>query len=175
MNKESIINNKYDYSNVLPVVDCVAYLVQYCDQMYNQLLKLEEEDEEKNKMFKSEYKEYMFKRKYSQGFEVYIKTERYVNSITCKDYNTFKSAVDDGNLKNVYGVDVELKMNFERGKEGAFEVHENLFKIEFSPYEITFYRKSNYVDSDMDLIENKINEIMKKFPVANCIFCDKEN
>lgn len=39
-NKESIINNEYDYSNILPTADYVAYLVQYCDQVYNQLLKL---------------------------------------------------------------------------------------------------------------------------------------
>ena len=161
-NKESIINNEYDYSNILPVVDYVAYLVQYCDQVYNQLIKLQQEDEEKNKQFKSEYREYNFKKKYSQGLEIYIKEKNYHNNITCKDYNTFKTAIDDGNLKNVSGVDIKLNMDFERGREGNFESHENNFVIIFKPYEITFSRKSNYNDVNIN-------------PVANCIFCNKEN
>lgn len=173
--KESIINNEYDYSNILPVVDYVAYLVQYCDQVYNQLLKLQQEDEEKNKQFKPEYKEYNFKKKYSQGLEIYIKEKNYHNNITCKDYSTFKTAIDDGNLKNVDGVDIRLNMDFDRGREGKFESHENSFVIIFKPYEITFSRKSNYKDDSINQIENQINEILKKFPVANCIFCNKQN
>lgn len=174
-NKESIINNEYDYSNILPTVDYVLYLVQYCDQVYNQLLKFQADDEEKNKQFKEEYREYNFKKKYSQGLEIYIKERNYHNNITCKDYNTFKSAVDDGNLNNVIGVDIKLYMDFERGRFGNYESHENTFTILFKPYEITFSRKSNYNDINMSEIEKQINEILKKFPIANCIFCNKQN
>lgn len=174
-NKESIINNEYDYSNILPTVECVLYLVQYCDQIYNQLIKFQIEDEEKNKQFKEEYREYKFKKKYSQGLDIYIKERSYHNNITCKDYNAFKSAVDDGNLNNVVGVDIKLHMDFERGHFGKYEFHENTFTIIFKPYEITFSRQSNYNDPNMSEIEKQINEILKKFPVANCIFCDKQN
>ena len=31
-------NNEYDYSNIVPKVDSIAYLVQYCDNIYNQFL-----------------------------------------------------------------------------------------------------------------------------------------
>ena len=78
-------------------------------------------------------------------------------------------------MKNVSGVDIKLNMDFERGREGNFESHENNFVIIFKPYEITFSRKSNYNDVNINQIENQINEILKKFPVANCIFCNKEN
>ena len=174
-NKESIINNEYDYSNILPTIDCVLYLVQYCDQVYNQLLKFQADDEEKNKQFKEKYREYNFKKKNSQGLEIYIKGRSYHNNITCKDYNTFKSAVDDGNLNNVIGVDIKLYMDFERGRFGNYESHKNTFTILFKPYEITFSRKSNYNDINMSEIEKQINEILKKFPIANCIFCNKQN
>ena len=173
-NKESVINNEYDYSNVLPIIDCVSYLVQYCDQIYNQLLKLQERDEEKNKQLKAEYKQYDFKKRYSQGLEIYIKEKGY-NNITCKDYDTFKSAIENGNLNFVAGVEIRLNMDFERGREGKYAYHQNSFTIIFKPYEITFARKSNYNDINMDKIENEINEIMKKFPVANCIFCNKHD
>lgn len=169
-NEESIINNKYDYSNILPVVDYISYLVQYCDQVYNKLLNLQQEDEEKNKQFKPEYKEYNFKKKYSQGFEIYIREKSYHNNIICKNYNTFKTAVDDGNLNNVTGVDIKLNLDFERGHEGKFETHENNFIIIFKPYEITFSRKSNYNDSNMNQIENQINEILKKISYCKLYF-----
>lgn len=173
--KESIINNEFDYSNILPVVNYIGYLVQYCDQIYKKLLKLQEQDEEKNKPLKYQYKEYNFKRKYSQGLEIYIREKNFHNNITCKDYDTFKTAIDDGNLKNVSSIDIKLNMDFERGHEGNFEVHENNFIIIFKPYEITFSRKSNYNDRIMEQIEKEINDILKKFPIANCVFCDKSN
>ena len=57
-NKKNIVNNEYDYSNILPTIDNITYLVAFCDNIYNQFLKLIEADEEKNKPFKEEYKEY---------------------------------------------------------------------------------------------------------------------
>ena len=80
---QAVINNEYDYSNIVPTVEAIAYLVQYCDQMNKQLTKLVEEDKEKNKQFKSEYKEYMYKKSYGQEFQVYIREKSY-NNITCK-------------------------------------------------------------------------------------------
>ncbi len=58
---KAVINNEYDYSNVLPTAEAISYLVQYCDEMNKQLTKLVEQDEEKNKQFKPEYKEFMYK------------------------------------------------------------------------------------------------------------------
>lgn len=169
---QSIINNEFDYSNIIVTAEYVSYLANYCDQLYKQLLAKQDEEEEKNKQFKLEYKEYMFKKKYSQGFQIYISEKSY-NNITCKDFASFQTAINDGNLKNVTKIDIKLDMDFERGKNNNYEEHENSFTIIFKPYEITFARKSNHNDPSMNQIENQINEIMKKFPVANTVFCDK--
>lgn len=169
-----VINNEFDYSNVVPTIEAISYLVQYCDQMNKQLTKLVEEDEEKNKQFKSEYKDYMYKKSYWQEFQVYIKEQSY-NNITCNDYESFLSAVKGGNLNQVAGLDIKLCMNFSRGKEEKLDEHENLFTIIFNPYDIKFARKSNHKDPNMDKIEEQINLILKQFPVANSIFCNKQN
>ena len=66
-------------------------------------------------------------------------------------------------------------MDFLRGKEEKLEEHENLFTIIFNPYDIKFARKSNHSDPNMNKIEEQINSILKQFPVANSIFCNKQN
>ena len=66
-------------------------------------------------------------------------------------------------------------MDFYRGNGENTVEHENLFKMVFKPYEITFIRKSNFNDPSMDKIEEEINSIFKQFPVANSIFCNKQN
>ena len=171
---QAVINNEFDYSNVVPTIEAISYLVQYCEQMNKQLTKLVEEDEEKNKQFKSEYKDYMYKKSYGQEFQVYIKEKSY-NNITCNDYESFSSAVKGGNLNQVTGLDIKLCMDFLRGKEEKLEEHENLFTIIFNPYDIKFARKSNHNDPNMNKVEEQINSILKQFPVANSIFCNKQN
>ena len=54
-NEKSIINNEYDYSNILPAIEYITYLAEYCDGVYKQFIKMTEEDEEKNKQYKQEY------------------------------------------------------------------------------------------------------------------------
>lgn len=171
---QTVINNEYDYSNIVPTVEAISYLIQYCDQMNKQLKKLVEEDEEKNKQFKPEYKEFMYKKSYGQQFEVYIREKSY-NNITCKDYDSFISAVKDGNLNQVSSIDIKLCMDFHRGNGENLEEHENSFTVIFKPYDIKFARKSNHNDPNMNQIEQQINNILKQFPVANSIFCNKQN
>ena len=169
---QAVINNEFDYSNIVPNVEMISYLVQYCDQVYKKLIKLVEEDEEKNKQFKSEYKEWNYKKSYGQQFKVFIRGKNY-NNITCKDYSQFMSAVNGGNLNDTNGVDIRLCMDFFRGKGENIVEHENSFTMSFKPYDITFIRKSNYNDPNMNKIEEQINLIFKQFPVANSIFCNK--
>lgn len=171
---QTVINNDFDYSNVVPTVEAISHLVQYCDQMNRQLTELIEADEEKNKKIKYEYKDYMYKKSYSQEFKVNIKEMSY-NSIICKNYESFVSAFKNGYLNQVRSLVIKLCMNFERGKAGNYEEHENSFTITFNPYEITFSRKSNHNDPSMDRIEELINKILGEFPVANSIFCTKQN
>ena len=172
-NEKSIINNEYDNSNILPAIEYITYLAEYCDGVYKQFIKMTEEDEEKNKQFKQEYKEYNYKKNYGASFEISIREKSY-NNINCEDIQTFKTAIADGNLKSVNGLDIKLDLDFKRGKGDNLEEHDNSFSILFKPYEIKFARKSNHNDGQMNQIENNINEILKKFPIANSIFCDKK-
>ncbi|MDY5874251.1 MAG: hypothetical protein SPK36_05650 [Bacilli bacterium] len=171
-NKKNIVNNEYDYSNILPTIDNITYLVAFCDNIYNQFLKLIEADEEKNKPFKEEYKEYNFKKAYSNSFTAKIRMQPY-NIIECKDIEDFKSAIKNDNLKHVAGLNIEMNLDFKRGIGDNLITHENSFIISFNPYDIKFKRKSNYSDINMTKIEDNIKAILNKFSVANCIFCDK--
>ena len=171
---KAVVNNEHDYSNVLPVVNAITYLVKYCYEMNNQLIKLVDSDEIKNKEFKTEYKNYMYKKSYGQLFEVYIKDKSF-SSITCKDYDQFMSAVSGGSINNISSLEIKLCLDFYRGKGNNLEEHENSFIIKFNPYDIVFSRKSNHKDSNMDNIEMQIKNILDRFPVANCIFCNKAN
>ena len=105
MNEANIINNEYDFSNKVIDSKCLAYLIKYLDGLNKQLEKMCEKDEEKNKQFKDEYKEYQYKSTYGQGFEAYIKFDNFSNNITCKDYASFESAVNNGKIINVKGID----------------------------------------------------------------------
>ena len=46
---EKIINPRYDYSNIIPNKEYVKVLTQYCFAVYNQLLKMFDEDQRKMK------------------------------------------------------------------------------------------------------------------------------
>ena len=171
-NEQSVVTNEYDYSNIIANAEWITYLVNYCEQVYNNIKKISDEEEERNKPYKSEYKEYSYKLEYSFGLEVYIKDKSY-KSITCKSLDTFKSAVLNGNLNDIDSMEIKLSLDFKRGKGDNLERHENIFVISFKPYDIKFSRKSNHNDSNMNQIEQQINEIMGKFPIANTIFCTK--
>lgn len=168
----TVINNEYDYSNILPVIEYVSYLVKFFDSAYNNLNRLIQEDDEKNKQFKPEYKEFMYANLYTKHFEIYIREKGYHN-ITCKDYEMFLNAVKDGDVNEVEQLDIKMDLNFKRGKGNNLEEHENSFYIFFKPYDIKFTRKSNFNDPDMNNLELQIKEILDKFPITNCIFCDK--
>ena len=46
--REVEISREFDYSNSVPEVQSISFLAQYCDSYYKQLMKMCEEDEEKN-------------------------------------------------------------------------------------------------------------------------------
>lgn len=169
---KAVINNEYDYSNIVPTKDAISYLIKYCDSLNNELTRLVDEDEEKNKQFKEEYKDYMYKKSFGQLFAIKIVSKSY-NHIECENFNSFNSAIQGGNVDNVSSLKITLCLDFYRGKGLSNVEHENSFIISFKPYEIKFIRKSNFEDKMMNEIENNINNILKKFPIANCIFCAK--
>ena len=173
--REVEISREFDYSNSVPETQTISFLAQYCDSYYKQLIKMCEEDEEKNAKLKSEYKNFQYKKSYNTKYEVAIKEKgNSFSNLSCKTYDSFVEAVNSGHLINVDSVVITLDLLFKRGKDMATKEHENLFKISFKPYNIVFTRKSNYADPNMDQIENVINEILKKFRVQNTIFCTKQ-
>lgn len=171
-NEKVIINHETDYSNALPTVEIITYLVKFCDNLYKQLVSLFEEDEKKNEQYKEEFKEYKYKKMYSTRFVVRIR-EKAFNNIECKNYEEFTSAVSNGDLKQVDKLEIILDLDYKRGRGTNLEEHNNSFVISFNPYNITFARKSNKNDSDMDQIEEQIKKVMDQLPIANSIFCDK--
>lgn len=172
--KEIEISREYDYSNSVPEVQNILFLAKYCYSYYVQLIKMCEEDEEKNRILKSVYKDFLYKKSFSSKYEVAIREKDVFSSLSCKTYDSLVEAANSGHLKNVESVVITLDLSFRRGRDMATKEHENLFKISFKPYNIVFIRKSNYADSSMDNIENVIHEILKKFRVQNTIFCTKE-
>lgn len=171
--EETIINNEYDYSNIIPTIENITRIIKYCDQLYNSFLKLIEDDEQKNQKLKYEFQNYNYKKTYSEGLEINIRQKSY-NSITCKNYSSFIEAINSDQLINLDSLEIELNLDYKRGNNDKLSHHQNLFKITFKPYEIKFVRKSNYKESEMNQVENNLNEILKSFPVANTIFCTKQ-
>ncbi len=170
--KEVVINNEFDYSNIIPTIEHIGILVQYCEGVYNQLLKLIEEDEQKNEKLKIEYKNYKYSKSYSERFEVSIREKTY-NNLYCKTYNSYISAANNGQLKEVNSLEINLDLDYKRGLGNNLKYHQNSFTIIFRPYEIKFARKSNFNEENMNQIENTINQILQQFEKANSIFCTK--
>lgn len=169
---ETIIEKKYDYSNAIVTESDVSYIAQCCDQIYRQFCNLINEDEKNNERLKIEYRQYNYKKSYGVRFLISIKNKDF-KVTECSDYVVFMEYVKNGKLKNIESVEIELALNFKRGREGSLNEHENLFRIFFRPYEIKFTRKSNYHEDSMDKIENYINDKLSKLPVVNTIFFSK--
>lgn len=171
-NIEKIVNNEFDYSNIIATGEMLSYLVQYCDQVFNWFLKLIEQDEQKNQKLKFEYQNYNYKKTFSERFDIIVR-QKNSNNITCRNYISFNNYVKSGQLKNVNSLEMVMQLDYKRGNNGNLMEHENIFRIVFKPYDIKFTRKSKFNEADMNQIENAINDILKGFPVANTIFCSK--
>ena len=169
---ETVINNEKDYSNIIPIAENIAYLIQYCDQVYNQFLKLIEEDEARNAKIKYEMQNYNFKKSFGERFEIIVREKNY-NTVNCKNFDSYMELYNNGQIKNLDSLEINLELDYQTGSNSSLITHENSFVIKFKPYEITFIRKSNFKNFNMEQIENNINEILKKFAVVNTIFCTK--
>ena len=172
--RELAINKEYDYSNIVPELGDVSYLINCCDQYYKNFIKLCDEDEEKNKKLKNDYKNYRYKKIYETDFEISIKQNNdFFATLTCKNYDSFYYTIIEQGLKSIDSLVITLNLSYRRGKEFKSDTHNNLFIISFKPYDIKFKRKSNYTDSLMDNIERAINDILSKFITQDTIFCMK--
>ena len=178
MNSEELekeVFNEYDYSNIVAEIEPITYLVRYCDSVYNQLLDMMHQEEEKNEKLKSEYRFYEYKKNYNTKFEIEIRKKSKdfapINSIECDSYNKFMEAVNDGHLKNVDSLVIELNLSYKKGKDYELKTYDNSFKISMKPYDIKLTRKSNHEEDIMNQIENALNDILKKFKTQDSIFC----
>lgn len=169
---QTAINNEYDYSNIVASAANIGSLVQYCENVYNQLTNLIEEDERKNEQLKQEYRNYTWKKNYGMRFEVSVRQKNF-NSFSCKTLGSYMDALRNNQLSQVSSLTIDLDLSFKRGEGLNLNNHEHSFKIIFKPYEISFIRKSNYNDPHMNQVEENLKSILSKFQVANSIFCTK--
>lgn len=172
-NEVKVINNEYDFSNIIVDGDHTKYLVYYLDGLNKQLKKLIEDDEEKNKQFKDEYKVYNYKKNYKNNFIIRVRFENFSNNFECKDYESFESAINNNSIKNIRELSIELDFSYDSGSYNNYVEHENNFIIRMKPYDIKFIRNSNLNDESMNQVEKQILEIMNKFQVVNTLFCSK--
>ena len=175
-NKNSRINPRYDYSNIIPNKEYVKVLTQYCFAVYNQLLKMFDEDQKKNEKLKSEYKNFEYLKHYSTGIEINVKERaeegQYIgSSFEFKDYKSFVDYID--RKPTLTSLKIELNLSFKRGGEFKNVEHTNMFIISFEPYNIIFSRKSNHEDESMDQIEQYIKSVLDKFSTVDTIFYSK--
>ncbi len=168
---EEVINHEFDYSNAVPLVENISYLIKFCDNVFNQFMKMVDDDKKKNEKLKHEYKNYLYGESYNQKLEIGVR--KGYDYISYKNCSSFLNAINNKEIVNLSSLEIKLNLNFERGQSGDTKTHENDFKISFEPYKIMFTRKSNFKDSEIDQIENNINELMKKLPTVNTIFCSK--
>jgi len=172
-NLNVIVNNEYDYSNIVPEIDNIVALVKQCSLYYAQLLKLEEEDAKKNERLKVDYQSFQYAKSYSSGFKVSFQKNDSYNSNDFENYESFKSAVDSGFVRDAGKLTIHLDLSYRSGSGSDLTENSNEFTISFEPYNIKFTRKSNKANQNMDQIEYAINELLKRFKVQNTIFCSK--
>lgn len=172
-NKIEMIDIKYDYSNIVPKLDNVLSLVEYCDTVYKQLLQKVEEDEKRNERFVREYKNYNYAKDYGAGLSISIRQQDIYKITSCKTYEEVLSMAQSNQMINLDSVIVSLDLSFKRGKGDDLAEHDNKFEIKFEPYNITFSRKANHQEQDMIIVEQNIKQILEQFEVCNTIFCSK--
>ena len=168
------INNEFDFSTIVPMSQYIGGLVQYCEKVSNHYLQLIEQDKERNEKLKYEYKEFQYGEKYGTGLKVviYDKSFRYIE---CNDFLSYSQAIQNKQINNIDSLEIRLEINFKRGTGNNCKAYNNEFIVRFRPYDIKFTRKANFNDDMMKQIENNINELLKKFPAVDTIFCTKQN
>lgn len=171
--ENKIILNEYDYSNAIVNKEYISYVIKYLDDVFRNFINLIKLDEEKNDKLKLEYRNYQYKKKFSEVFEISIKTKNY-NIIRCNSFSEFEQLVKLGNLDNINELDIRLCLDYKSGLYNSLVDYNNLFDIKIKPYDIKFIRKSNHKEESINQIENNIDEMLKKFPTINTIFCTKE-
>lgn len=162
-------NNMFDYSSSIPTIRDVKHLVKYMFNIYEQYLWMVTEDEKK---YKQEHKYYIYDNHYSLIFDVRIREKDYT-IITCRNYTEFEQCINDGKMDNIDSMEIRLILDYKNNYSKDYVMYNNNFTVSLKPFNICFYRKSNYDKLEMNAIESGINEILKRFLSINSIFCTK--
>ncbi len=170
--KEVVVDHSFNYSNIIPTPEGIAFLAHYCEELYTQFNILVNQNMQKNEMYHPDQRVYEYYKHFKCEFTITLK-QKGLNNIICKSYKAFMEAVNSGKANNLNGLDVIMDLSYKRGSGNDLKDYRNDFKVIFRPYDIVFYRKSNHDEDNMNQIENSINSIMQQFPVANSIFCTK--
>lgn len=170
---EKVINNEYDYSNIVPNIDNISFLVRYFDSVFSWFHQLLLEDEQRNEKLKYEYQNYNYKKSYGTVFDVKVRQKGTYGLTSYKNFNSFNDAVMEGQLNNIDSLEIELNLDYKRGNNDSLDDYQNLFKVSFKPYNINFIRKSNHNEQNMNEIEENIKQMLNGFQTINTIFCTK--
>lgn len=169
MNSDLI--KEYDFSKTIPYRENILQVIEYMDKVYNMLENLIKEDEEKNKKYSSEYKNYMYKKNYNKEFSITIfYKDAKINNLT--SYEQLYSGLMSGILKGISKINIKLNMSFNRGNDSLLEEHIHEFKLNIKPYEITLSRNSNVSDDEANEVFNAIFNMMNKMDKVDTIFTE---
>ena len=169
---KQIINNEFDYSNVIVDGRSVLYLANILNSIFQEIKIMFEEDEKKNEPLKYEYRNYEYKDRYSTlQYQVVFKNH---SRNDFENYEALANTIESGNFNAVDTFTINLDLNYSRGKTNDLITFNNSFKIVFKPFEVKFTRTSNHNEKLMQQVEDSINYCFKQFNKLNTIFCTKE-
>ena len=146
--EDNQVLHEYNYSNLLPTKSNINEIIKEFEEVYNKILK----------------------NKRSGKLELNILVDSaYGENITCNNYEEYLEYDEIGYLNKVNRLVISLIVN----KIDINTKSDNLFEIEFEPYNIIFTRKSSKKEEKMDQVEEYIISFLKKLPVSNTIFYTK--
>ena len=74
---EKMISNSFDYSNIVPTINEIIPIMQYCDSLYKNFLELARKDEEENEKYKHEYRFYKYKKTFDSTYSIQLIDNNY--------------------------------------------------------------------------------------------------
>lgn len=165
------IKNNHDHTNLLAVREYVDDLVKYCFGIYASFQKTQAEEEQRNERLKLEYREYQFRKSYSEHCQVVIYAGGQRTEFT--DYANFQSALLGGMILGVDYLQISLNLSHYVGKYDSRDEHQHEYTIRFEPAKSYFLYAANMDDQNMNIIETQIEERLNSFPASITIFSKK--
>ena len=107
---EVVINNEFNYSNAIPVVKNMSYIVDFCDDVFNKFMNLVNEEKIKNERLKYEFRNYLYQEHYGNRNKKGYETTSY------KNYSSFINAINNNQINNISSLEIKLGLSFYRGK-----------------------------------------------------------